>query len=74
MASSIEVKVGPLTVRRTWANDAKVAEVWRRYANAAGVDPTLPNAERLEEALTRLVQQVVAQARMDRSETEVGLE
>jgi len=83
--AGITVTVGAITVTRTWANDAKVAETFRRYANYRGIDPALPNRERLEQAVNAMIRDVQTQARsnlesegmaavQEQAVTEIGLE
>ena len=56
--------MGPLTATRTFADDVRVQTVLTRFAKP---DEALTNQEKVAYALDRIVDTVLAQARMDRA-------
>lgn len=57
------LKVGNVTATRTYADNAKVANVLGKFADHYGVDPDLPAQERLEVTIDEIVRLVVERAR-----------
>lgn len=63
MASTISIKVGPVTATQTFADDARVQAVLARFAQPPD---GLSNQERLDYVLAQMVEMVLREARRGR--------
>ena len=65
MATTISIKVGALTVERTFENDVKAGETLRLFAEGIGVAPESTNKQKLQFVLDELVERIARGSRKE---------